>query len=126
MELLQIACAPFLTGALTVAARAGIADLLHKEPQSVDELAATTGLHPPVLLRVMRLLSAVQIFHQLDDGRFENNMGSEALRTDHPASVRHFCILAGSEYSRAFGEIMHTAKTGESAFHHLYGDSIYG
>jgi SAM-dependent methyltransferase len=125
MEALQIACAPFATGALTVAARTGIADLLHERPQSAEELAAAAGLQAPVLLRVLRLLSSLQIFRQLEDGRFENNKGSEPLRTDHPASMRHFCILAGSEYYRSFAEIMHTAQTGESAFHHLYGESIY-
>jgi C-methyltransferase len=125
MELMQLACAPFLTGALTVAARAGIADLLHGGPRTVEELAAATGLQAAVLLRILRVLSSVQIFQRLDDLRFENNDASERLRDDHPASMRHFCILAGTEYYRAFGDIMHTAQTVESAFRHIYGGSIY-
>ncbi len=122
---MQLACAPFLTGALTVAARAGIADLLQAGPLTVEELAAATGLQAAVLLRILRVLASVQIFQRLDDSRFENNDASERLRDSHPASMRHFCILAGTEYYRAFGDIMHTAQTGESAFRHTFGGSIY-
>lgn len=125
MDLLQIACAPFLTGALTAAATAGVADLLHDGPLSTEELAAATDLQEPTLQRVLQLLSAVNIFERLEDDRWGNNEASEPLRTGHPASVRYFCMLAGHEYARSFTEIMHTARTGESAFRHIYGGSIY-
>lgn len=125
-SLLQIACAPFLTGALTVAATAGIADRLEDGPRTASELAASAGLDAAVLLRVLRLLSSVHIFAEREDGRFENNDGSEPLKTKHPNSVRFFCMLAGTTYNRAFAEIMHTARTGEPAFRFLHGESIYG
>ena len=125
MDLLQIACAPFLTGALTAAATAGIADLLHDALLSTEELAAATNLQAQVLQRVLQLLSAVNIFERLEGDRWGNNEASERLRTGHPASVRYFCMLAGHEYARSFTEIMHTVRTGESAFRHIYGGSIY-
>jgi C-methyltransferase len=125
MDLLQIACAPFLTGALTAAATAGVADLLHDGPLSTEELAAATNLQEPVLQRILQLLSAVNIFERQEDDRWVNNEASEPLRTGHKASVRYFCMLAGREYARSFTEVMHTARTGESAFRHIYGSSIY-
>jgi C-methyltransferase len=125
MDLLQIACAPFLTGALTAAATAGVADLLHDGPLSTQELAAATNLQASVLQRILQLLSAVNIFERHGDDRWGNNEASEPLRTGHEASVRYFCMLAGREYARSFTEIMHTAHTGESAFRHVYGSSIY-
>lgn len=125
MEPLQIASASYFSAALMAAARLGVADLLHQGPRSADELAEATGAHAPALRSVLRLLATAGIFRQLDDGSFENTKDSEPLRTDHPRSVRHFCILAGSEYYRSFGEIMHTVRTGEPAFQHVYGSSIY-
>lgn len=125
MDLLRIACAPFLTGALTAAATAGVADLLHNGPLSTEELAAATNLQEPVLQRILQLLSAVNIFERQQDDQWANNEASEPLRTGHKASVRYFCMLAGREYARSFTEIMYTARTGESAFHHIYGSSIY-
>jgi C-methyltransferase len=77
------------------------------------------------LQRILQLLSAVSIFERQEDGRWVNNEASEPLRTGHKASVRYFCMLAGREYARSFTEVMHTARTGESAFRHIYGSSIY-
>ena len=125
MDLLPIACAPFLTGALTVAARAGIADCLAEGPKTAAELAGECQLHEGVLARVMRLLASAGIFSETADGRFENNEASKPLRSDVFGSVRHFCILAGTEYARSFADIWFTATTGGPAFQHVYGGSIY-
>src|SRR5260370_13780102 len=45
-----------------VAAKLGIADLLKDGPRSSEELAKATGTHAPSLYRVLRLLTAVDLF----------------------------------------------------------------
>ncbi|WP_443689982.1 methyltransferase [Polyangium jinanense] len=39
--------------------------------------------------------------------------------------MRHFCMLAGEHYYDACGALLHTVKTGEPAFRHVFGGSIY-
>lgn len=125
LHLMSIACAGWLSPCIAAAARLGIADLLSDEPRTADELADLTGTCAPVLLRVLRVLVSAKVFEQLDDGRFTHTPESQLLRTDHPESIRYFCILAGSEYHRAFGELMHTISTGEPGFRRAFGGSIY-
>lgn len=122
---LQLTSGPLFASALGVAARLGIADLLHVRPMTFEELGEATGTRAPILLRVLRALASVNIFSQRPDGTFENTDDSDSLRTDHPRSVRHYCMLAGAEYYRAFGEIMRTVTTGEPAFACAFGSPLY-
>jgi len=122
---LHLTCAAWVSSAVALAARLGIADLVAAQPRSVAELAAATGTSAPMLERLLRVLAATGLFKRIDDGSYMNSPDSELLRDDHPHSVRHICMLAGGEYYRAFGELAHTVATGEPAFRHLFGTSIY-
>ena len=51
-----------VTQCIYVAAKLGIADLLQDGPRRSEELAQATGTHAPSLYRVMRLLTAVDLF----------------------------------------------------------------
>jgi C-methyltransferase len=114
-----------MAAAVAAAARLGIADVLADGPKSAPELAAATQISEPVLGRVLRLLASLDVFRQDPDGRFENTPDSERLRTDHPGSVRNFCLLAAGEYDRSFDELTHTLDTGEPAFRKVFGGSVY-
>src|SRR4051812_21859493 len=107
----ELACAGWMAAAVGEAARLGIADHLADGPRHVSELAAATDTSEPVLERVLRLLSALGVFTQTNDGRFANSPGSDRLRTDHPQSVRYFCQLASGEYDRSFAELGYTLAT---------------
>ena len=52
----------WLARAVAVAARLGVADLLHGHPLAAAELAARLDANPDVLDRVLRLLAACGIF----------------------------------------------------------------
>src|SRR5260370_13260957 len=45
----------------------------------------------------------------------------ELLRNDAPESMRFNAIFAGEENYKATGDLLHTVRTGETAFNHLYG-----
>jgi hypothetical protein len=124
MNPLQVACSAWLSSCVAVAARLGVADHLAAGPRSAGELARITGTSAPILDRLLRTLAAAGIFAPIGDC-YANSADSELLRVDHPRSVRHFCMLAGTEYYRAFGELAHTVDTGQPAFRHVYHDSIY-
>lgn len=46
---------------------------------------------------------------------------SQLLLTDTPDSMRYVAIALGEDHYKSAGEPMHTVKTGETAFDHLYG-----
>ena len=104
-----------------VVAKLGVADLLVSGPVASSELATKLGVHARSLYRVMRALAAQGVFTQDSSNRFGLTPMSELLRSDNPATMRHVAIFFGEEYYRAAGELLHTVKTGETAFDHVYG-----
>lgn len=125
MELFQLVGAAWLSKSIAVAARLGIADILEKGPLTCDEIAEATGAHSESLLRLLRVLGAFGIFAATEDGKFVNSPMSEQLRTNHPMSLRYFCMLSGEEYYDAWGALLHTIQTGESAFPKVFGSNVY-
>ncbi len=109
------------TQALYVVAKLGLADLLQHGPMNSEGLARKVGANPRALFRVMRHLAALGILTQDNSGRFGLTALGEVLRTDDHQSVRYFAILEGETLYRAAGELLHTVRTGETAFNHLYG-----
>ncbi len=109
------------TQALYVAAKLGIADQLVNGSTSADQLAEKVGANPKALLRLMRHLAALGIFTQDESKKFGLTALGELLRDDNPESMRYNAIFSGEENYRATGELLHTVRTGETAFNHLYG-----
>ena len=123
--LFDLIAGSWLSKSIAVAARLGIADVLGTGPMAADEIAATVGANPDALLRLLRLLASQQVFALDAEGRFLNSPLSEQLRTEHALSLRYFFILSGEEYYDAWGRMMHTMTTGQSAFPAVFGGSIY-
>jgi hypothetical protein len=121
----------FITGfwtsrAVYIAAKLGIADLLQSGPKTVQELAAATGTHAPSLYRIMRALTSAGVFKKEHDDRFALTPLSETLVTSVPGSVRPFIISElGQEHYPAWGNLMHSVKTGEIAFDNFFGMDIW-
>jgi hypothetical protein len=109
------------TQALYVAAKLGIADHLVDGSMSADQLAKKVGANPKALLRLMRHLAALGIFKQDESKKFGLTGLGELLRDDNPESMRYNAIYSGEENYKATGELLHTVRTGETAFNHLYG-----
>lgn len=112
----------WLSHAISLAAKLGIPDLLADGPKHGDDLARATGTHAPSLYRVLRALASVGIFHEAEDGRFGLTSLAQPLRSGAPRSLRAFAIMLGEEWHwRAWGDLPHAVRTGQSAFEHLYG-----
>jgi SAM-dependent methyltransferase len=112
--------------ALFVAARLGIADLLAKGPRPCDALAKDTGADPPALLRILRLLAAVGVVTV--DGSCEVALTplGETLRSDATRSLRGWVIgQLGEQCYRAWGEILHSVRTGGIAFDRAFGTDVW-
>src|SRR6266852_7430458 len=120
-ELFRVILGYKSTQALYVAAKLGIADHLTRGPMRADELAKEVGSNPKALLRLMRHLTNLGIFTQDESRKFGLTPRGELLRNDNPESMRYNAIFAGEENYKATGDLLHTVRTGETAFNHLYG-----
>lgn len=124
--MLQYVTGFWMSRALYVLAKLGIPDLLQSGPKSVEELAQATETHAPSLYRLLRALASNGVVKIEDDGRFALTPLSEALVTGVPGSVRWFIISElGQEHYPAWGNLMHSVKTGEIAFDNHFGADIW-
>lgn len=113
------------TQALYVAAKLGVADLLAEGPADAEALARRLGVQPGPLFRLLRFLAGHGFFTQDASHRFGLTPMGQALRTDDPTSVRYSAIMHGELHYQAAGALLHTIRTGETAFDHLYGKGLF-
>jgi len=66
VAMLQLIAGFWVSHAISIAAKLGIADLLKDQSKSSEELAAATGTHAPSLYRVLRALASVGVFAEYD------------------------------------------------------------
>jgi hypothetical protein len=116
----------WISQALYVAAKLGIADLLQEGPQSCARLAEATQTHAEALYRVLRALASVGIFAEDEAGHFRLTPLADLLRTDAPGSLRAFAIMLGApEHWRAWEGVLHSVRTGQPAFDHVFGIPLF-
>ncbi len=109
------------TQALYVVAKLGVPDVLERGPATADVIAAEVGAHPRSLFRVMRTLAGLGVFTQDASDRFGLTPLGDVLRTRSPESVRNMVLMTGDQQYRVAGELLHTVRTGETAYHHVHG-----
>jgi SAM-dependent methyltransferase len=107
----------YVSRALHLAVKLGIADQLKDGPRDVGELARATATHAPSLVRVLRLLASVGVFEEREDGRFALTPIGECLRTDVPGSSSPMVsVFAGLRMQDAWKELEYCVRTGEPAY----------
>ena len=107
---------------VVAACRLNLPDLIADAPRDVDDLAAATATHAPSLRRALRGLAAWGFFTEDDQGRFAATPVSEMFRSDRPG-LRNLTVMLSDEGYRAWGEMLHTLRTGEPVFERIYGKS---
>jgi SAM-dependent methyltransferase len=111
----------WVSQALHVAAKLGIADLLAAGPVNCEHLAVATNTHAPSLQRVLRALASVGVFTEVSPGSFALTPLAELLRTETPGSMRALAIMYAEEQYRTWGDLLHSVQTGETAFDYQFG-----
>ncbi len=113
--------------AIYAAARLDVAEVLASEgPLGAHALAQRVGADADALHRLLRALAARGVFAQDDQGRFGLTPSAECLRAGVPGSVRDFAIMMGSApVWRSWEAVMHSVRTGEPAFDHVFGMPIF-
>ena len=123
--LFQMATSYWVSQAIYVAAKLGVADLLMDGPQSCVALAAATRSDPSSLFRLLRALSSVGVFSQQDNDCFALSRLAEPLRSSVPGSLRGILITIGEIHYQACGELLHSVHTGTPAFTKAFGTNLF-
>lgn len=124
--MLQIISGFWISRAVYVIAKLGIPDLLNSGPKTAEELAQATETHPPSLYRLLRALTSVGVLKSEPEERFALTPVSETLVTNAPGSLRWFAVSElGQEHYPAWGNLMHSVKTGDIAFDDHFGVDIW-
>lgn len=120
--LLQMTAGYWISQAIYVAAKLGIADLLRERPRSSEELAQATRAHPQALYRLLRALASVEVFRESEDGCFELTPRAACLLSDVPGSLRAVALVRGGPWFWGpWGHLLHSVQTGQAAFDEIYG-----
>lgn len=123
--MMQMSSGYWMTQLIYVAAKLGIADLLKDGPKSCEEIASSTGTNAKSVYRVMRTLASAGVFAETEQGYFNLTPLAASLQSGIPGSMRAMAIMFGEEQYQAWGDILYSLRTGESAFEHLYGVPMF-
>ncbi|MBL0137191.1 MAG: methyltransferase [Bacteroidetes bacterium] len=107
------------------AAKLNVADLLHKDAMSCEQLAESTRTNASSLYRMMRALASVGIFSENEKGEFANTTLSETLRSDLPGSMKAMAIAQLGDHYPAWGNLLYSLKTGNTAFEKVEGMNVW-
>src|SRR5881296_2987375 len=122
LALFQMVTGYYISQALYVAAKLGIADVLKDGPRHYTTLAQLTGTHAPSLYRLLRLLTSAGVCEEHEQGHFGLTAIGAYLQTDIPGSLRAIVLqFAGPLHSRGWSDLLYSVQTGEIAFDHLFG-----
>ena len=116
----------WVTQIVYVAAKLGIADLLNDGAQDIEDLASATETDPRPLYRLMRALAGLGIFTETATGVFESTDMGRCLVTGSPGALRARAILNGEQWYTAWGGLLDSVRTGETAFDRVTGTSFFG
>src|SRR5712692_10339508 len=123
--LFQMATGYWVSQAIYVAAKLGIADLLKDGPQSCVALASDTGADAASLFRLMRALASVGVFSHAGKDCFALSRLAESLQTDTPGSLKAMVMTLGEIHYQACGNLLHSVQTGSPAFNQVFGASLF-
>ncbi len=122
VAMLQMIQGFWVSRAIYVAAELRLADFVEEGPKTAEALAEATDTHAPSLYRVLRALASVGVFSEDAEGRFALTPVAATLQSNKPGSLREFAMveLAADHYP-AWEAVLHSVKTGEVAFHKVFG-----
>jgi hypothetical protein len=125
-QVVQMAGGHVISRAIFAVAELGIADHLKEGARSSEEIAKATGTHAPSLYRLLRFLAGLGFFVEDADKRFSLTPLGAALQSDDPGYARSTVrMLAGSAAWGAWGEFLHSVRTGETAMEKAFGQPIF-
>ena len=126
-RLIQIGSAFWLSRALYVVTKLGLADALGDDEKSTTELALSLELYEDHLYRLMRMLAANGVFVETGHRIFRNSAMSDYLRIAHPKNVRAMILMHNDPAMTApwVDSLEACIRSGETPFVKSSGVGLY-
>lgn len=105
-----------ITQLIYIATKLNIADYLSSGPKSIVELAEKTKTEPSQLYKILRLLTTVEIFTEVDEKMFALSPLAEYLISNADNSLYDYALLSGNELYKAWGALNLVIQNEKSAF----------
>ncbi len=124
--MLRLTSGLLVASAIYAVVKLGVPDLIGDEAKTALELAEATGTHEPSLYRFLSTLVSIDLLTRDANDQFALTPVGATLRKDVPGSLRAWALSQlDKEHFRAWGDLLHTLKTGETAFKHQYGMDVW-
>jgi hypothetical protein len=116
-----------LSQCLFVVSKLKIPDLLKNGPKNSEQLAKELNIKSSNYLnRIMRFISAENIFKENTDGTFELTEQSKQLLSDSPNGLNDFvCHIFGTYSWIAYGNLYPSLKKGICPFNYTFNEDIW-
>jgi hypothetical protein len=124
--LLELVTGRWISDAIVVVARLGVAEALETGPLPVREIAREVGANEQALYRVMRALARERVFEERANRVFALTALSRPLLKNAPNSVLNLVKMAGSAWSRpVWARLEEAVRTGEEVFTKVHGKDLW-
>jgi hypothetical protein len=100
--------------------------LLADGPRDIEELAQEVHCHPQNLCRVLLALAAAGVLDKVGARSFSLTEVGIGLCAGVPGSLQSAVLfLLNESHWRPWGHLLHSVRTGENAFEHVHGASLF-
>ena len=125
--MMKIVTGYWLSQAVGVVAKLGVADLLAGGPRSTDDLARETKSNPDALYRLLRCCASAGIFQLHEGRRFALTPLGETLCSASVGSVKDFAIAETAPgHWLPWGKMEQAVRTGKPTTTATLGSDIFG
>ncbi|APS21433.1 MULTISPECIES: methyltransferase [Streptomyces] len=111
--------------ALYAAVALGLADHIAAGHLTDEKLAAAAGADEDAITRLMRLLTAMEVFGGNGRDGYRPTAVSECLREGADQSMSDMVRIYGEEFHRAWGAVVPAVRSGTSGFAHAFGTTLH-
>lgn len=125
LQAMYHASGPWIGQTLYVAAHLGLADLLGDDPRQIGDIAKATASDEDALYRFCRALTALGMLAEHPGKSFTLREAGKVLRQDAADGFRDGVLLQSGAVFRAWGDVLHTVRTGRPAFDKALGMNYF-
>src|SRR5262245_30704277 len=108
-----------------VAAKLGIADMLHNGSRTSSDVGAAAGVDENTLRRLLRGLVSLGLCAEVEADRFALTEMGQYLRSDRPDSLHWRVLFNGEVLFPLWGDLLNIIRTGEPGELRLFKMPLY-
>jgi hypothetical protein len=123
--LFQMASAYWISQAIYVAAKLGMADIIADSPKSCEEIARAARADEDSLHRLMRVLCMLGVCRVTDSGKFALTEFGKPLQSEISGSMRSMVLTLGEVHYRAWGRLCESVQSGDPGFPMVFGADMF-